>query len=70
VDIDVGAPDWPARSITVLAADSYKAMNSPEAPTNVSPQSKSATSVKADGKQLSLVLPRHSLTVVELHKGD
>lgn len=70
VDIDVGASDWSAQSIALLAADSYKAMNSPEAPTNVSPQSKSATSVKTDGRQLSLVLPGHSLTVVELHKGE
>jgi alpha-N-arabinofuranosidase len=68
VDIDVGTPDWSARSITTLIADSYKAMNSPEAPTNVAPQSKTATSAQIGGRQLSLVLPKHSLTIIELNK--
>jgi alpha-N-arabinofuranosidase len=68
VDIHLDSPDWCARSITTLAADSCKAMNSPEAPTNVSPQSKAGTSAKMDGNQLSLVLPRHSLTVIDLNK--
>jgi alpha-N-arabinofuranosidase len=71
VDVDLGSPDWSARSITILAAESYKAMNSPEAPANISPQTKAGTSAKTTGKQLSLVLPKHSLTVVDLNKaGD
>jgi len=68
VDIRLDSPDWSARSITTLTADSYKAMNSPEAPRNVSPQSKTVTSATANGKQLSIVLPKHSLTVIDLYR--
>jgi len=69
VAIDVNSPAWSTRAITTLTADSCKATNSPETPMNVAPQSKAAVSVKTNGKQLSMVLPRHSLTVIELDKG-
>ena len=69
VAIDVNSPAWSTRAITTLTADSCKATNSPETPMNVAPQSKAAVSVKTNGKQLSMVLPRHSLTVIDLDKG-
>lgn len=68
VEIRLDSPDWSARSITTLAADSYKAMNSPETPTNVSPQRQTGTRVKTDGRLMSLILPKHSLTVIDLDK--
>jgi alpha-N-arabinofuranosidase len=70
VDISVDSPGWSVRSTTTLAADSCKAMNSPEAPASVSPQDKSGPSANADGRQLGLLLPKHSLTVIDLHKGN
>jgi alpha-L-arabinofuranosidase len=68
VDVSLGSSEWSATSITTLTADSCKATNSPEMPTNVVPQSKAAASVQTDGRQLSLVLSRHSLTLVEMNK--
>jgi alpha-L-arabinofuranosidase len=68
VDVCLNSPDWSARSVTTLTADSYQAMNSPEASTNVSPQSTPATSVKANADHVNLVLPRHSLTIVDLNR--
>jgi len=70
VDIRLDSSDWSARSITTLAANSCKAMNSPDAPTSVAPQSRAGSSVKADERQLRLLLPRHSLTVIDLRKGS
>jgi alpha-L-arabinofuranosidase len=70
VNVALAASDWSARSVTTLTADSYKAMNSPEAPTNVAPQRTAGAPVKQAGPSLSLILPRHSLTVVELQKTD
>jgi alpha-N-arabinofuranosidase len=69
VSVELGAPNWSARSVTTLTAGSYKAANSPETPTAVSPQSKAGTTVKTDGNTLGLVLPKHSLTLLELSRG-
>jgi alpha-L-arabinofuranosidase len=70
LNVALATPDWSAQSVTTLAADSYKAMNSPEAPANVVPHRTAGASVKRDGPSLNLVLPRHSLTVVELQRTD
>jgi len=68
LQVELASSDWSAPSIATLTADSYKAANSPEAPTNVAPRHETGASAKQDGRSLSLVLPRHSLTVVELQK--
>jgi alpha-L-arabinofuranosidase len=70
LNVTLAAPGWSAESVTTLTAGSYKAMNSPEALTNVVPHSAAGASVGHNGRSLNLVLPRHSLTVVDLQKTD
>jgi alpha-L-arabinofuranosidase len=70
VAVELGAPGWSIESVTTLTADSYKAANSPEDPTNVVPRRETGGSAPADGQSLSLTLPRHSLTVVDLRRAE
>ena len=63
-EIDPGFESFTVDKITVLAADSYKAENSPEQPDLVVPRVV-AEQQNAQNRPLKLTLPRHSLTVVE-----
>ena len=63
-EIDPGFESFTVDKITVLAADSYKAENSPEQPDLVVPRVV-AEQQNAQNRPFPLTLPRHSLTVIE-----
>lgn len=67
LDIDLGASDWSVQSMTVLTADSYKATNSPQTPAKVVPKPADIPP-QADPTRLSLVVPEHSLVVIDLRR--
>lgn len=65
VEVDPGTDSFVVRSITTLTADSYKAENSPEEPKNVVPSTIPGPQ-NIQTKPFILVLPKHSLTVIEV----
>ncbi len=67
IDIDPGFAPFRVESITTLAADSYKAENSPENPDNVVPRVVKESQI-VEQQSLKLSLPKHSLTVIEMSK--
>jgi len=65
IEIDPGIENFEIQSIKTLTADSYKSQNTPENPDKAVfvtvPQSQ-----VSQAKPFSLILPKHSLTVIEL----
>jgi alpha-N-arabinofuranosidase len=67
VAIDPGIASFVVKSITTLTADSYKAENRPEKPDKTTPLTKPGP-LDIQVKPFSLVLPKHSLTLIEIVK--
>ena len=67
VTVDTGFSSYQIESVTTLTADSYKAENTPEKQDNVIPIKKTDDNTKHSGL-FNLVLPRHSLTKIDITK--
>jgi len=67
VNIDTGFDSFRIDSLTTLTGRSYKDENSPDRPDNVVPVTKTGDKSSLT-KLFTLVLPRHSLTVIEIEK--
>jgi len=65
VEIDPGVASFVISSITTLAANSYRSENGPEKPDNVVPSTKPGPT-GTQVKPFSLVLPKHSLSLIEI----
>ena len=65
VKVDTGLDSFRIESSTILTSDSYKDENSPEEPDNVVPETKVEDETGLSGT-FATVLPRHSLTVIEI----
>ena len=66
VTIDTGFSSFGLESVTTLTANSYKDENNSEKPDNVIPTKK--TENTKHSRSFNLVLPRHSLTEIEISR--
>jgi len=67
VIIDTGYDSYQIESVITLTADSYRAENSPEKPDSIIPIKKTDDNTEHSGSY-ALVLPKHSLTKIEITK--